>query len=63
VLRFDPIAQSIKLFYVPHSNPDGYSVNVRCLDPATIAGMNIESFDGRNWEQSAAALAQLSKGQ
>src|SRR3989344_2965363 len=23
----------IKPFYVPRSNPDGYSVNVRCLDP------------------------------
>jgi len=52
----------IKSFYVPRSNPDGYSVNVRCLEPATIAGMDIESFDGQNWEQSAAALTQLSKG-
>ena len=23
----------VKSFYVPRSNPDGYSVNVRCLDP------------------------------
>jgi len=52
----------IKSFYVPRSNPDGYSINVRCLDPATITGMDIEPFDGQNWEQSAAALAKLSKG-
>jgi len=51
----------IKSFYVPRSNPDGYSVNVRCLDPATIDGMDITPFDGQHWEQSAAALAGLSR--
>jgi len=51
----------IKSFYVPRSNPDGYSVNVRCLEPATIQGMDIEAFDGHNWEQSAAALSHQSK--
>jgi len=51
----------IKSFYVPRSNPDGYSVNVRCLDPSTIEGMDIEPYDGRNWEQSAATLAHLSR--
>ena len=35
----------VKAFYVPRSNPDGYSVNVRCLDPQTIAGMVVERFD------------------
>src|SRR5262245_29314637 len=29
----------IKSFYVPRSNPDGYSVNARCLDSRTIEGM------------------------
>jgi hypothetical protein len=28
-------------FYVPRSNPDGYSVNVRCLDPATVETVDI----------------------
>jgi hypothetical protein len=51
----------IKSFYVPRSNPDGYSVNVRCLDPATLEHVEIEPFDGRHWEQSAGALAHLSK--
>jgi hypothetical protein len=50
----------IKSFYVPRSNPDGFSVNVRCLDRATIEQLEIEPFDGQNWEQSAAALAHLS---
>ena len=51
----------IKSFYVPRSNPDGYSVNARCLDRSTIVDLDIEPFDGRNWEQSAAALAHLSR--
>ena len=51
----------IKSFYVPRSNPDGFSVNVRCLDPSTIERVEVEPFDGRNWEQSAASLAHLSR--
>jgi hypothetical protein len=47
----------IKPFYVPRSNPDGYSVNVRCLDPATIGQVNVSSFDGKNWEAHGADLA------
>jgi hypothetical protein len=51
----------IKSFYVPRSNPDGFSVNARCLDPATIARLDIEPFDGRNWEASAGMLRDLSR--
>ena len=51
----------IKSFYVPRSNPDGFSVNVNCLDPATIEKINTSAFDGRNWEQHAASLAHLSR--
>jgi len=50
----------IKSFYVPRSNPDGYSVNARCLDHSTVERVDVEPFDGRNWEQSAAALRHLS---
>lgn len=50
----------VKAFYVPRSNPDGISVNVRCLEPATIRSLRVEGFDGRNWEVAAPALAQLS---
>ena len=47
----------IKSFYVPRSNPDGISVNARCLDPATIASIRVRDFDGRNWEANAHRLA------
>jgi len=46
----------IKSFYVPRSHPDGYSVNVRCLDEGTVAGMNVTPFDGRDWERGKAQL-------
>ncbi len=51
----------IKSFYVPRSNPDGYSVNARCLDPGTVTSMTISQFDGRNWEQHASELAHLTR--
>ena len=50
----------VKSFYRPRSNPDGWSINVHCLDPGTVAQLDIEPFDGQNWEQHAAALAHLS---
>ncbi len=50
----------IKPFYIPRSNPDGVDININCLDtkPEKI---NIVDFDGQNWEDNAAALANKSK--
>ena len=50
----------VKSFYRPRSNPDGWSVNARCLDNADALDIRIEPFDGRNWEANGAALAHLS---
>jgi hypothetical protein len=52
----------VKSYYVPRSNPDGFSVNLRCLDPGTIDGVVFEDFDGQDWERNGAALAHLSAG-
>ncbi len=41
-----------KSFYVPRSHPDGYSVNVRCIDSGTIKSMNLHPVDGRHWENA-----------
>ena len=49
----------IKSFYIPRSHPDGYSVNVRCLDDSTINSMEVEFFDGKNWEQNIDKLKPL----
>jgi hypothetical protein len=51
----------VKSFYIPRSNPDGYSVNGNCLDPATISKITVRPFDGKNWEAHANELASLSK--
>ena len=45
----------VKGFYVPRSKPDGYSVNLRCLDDGQVRVVRIVPFDGRNWEQAFAA--------
>ncbi|MDH5370914.1 MAG: GFA family protein [Gammaproteobacteria bacterium] len=49
----------IKSFYIPRSNPDGYDINVRCLSPQPKK-IDIEEFDGINWEQHAHKLTHLS---
>jgi hypothetical protein len=51
----------VKAFYRPRSNPDGWSVNARCLDDPKALDIEVEAFDGRNWEAHAASLAHLSR--
>jgi hypothetical protein len=51
----------IKPFYVPRSNPDGYSVNVNCLDPSGIEKIDITDFEGRNREENGEGLAERSR--
>ena len=48
----------VKSFYRPRSNPDGWSVNARCLDEAVR--LDLSEFDGQNWEANADQLAHLS---
>lgn len=51
----------IKSYYVPRSNPDGFSVNFNCLESPRFEHVRFSDFDGRNWEHHAAELAHLSK--
>lgn len=44
----------VKSFYVPRSNPDGYSVNVHCLD-GEVGLARVKPFDGAHWEEAFAA--------
>jgi hypothetical protein len=46
----------VKPFYVPRSHPDGFSINARCLDPATIDSTTIRPFDGQNWDAARREL-------
>lgn len=50
----------VKSFYVPRSNPDGYSINVNCVSWPMSVEIQEESFDGKNWEIHAESLRHLS---
>ena len=50
----------IKPFYIPRSNPDGVDVNLNALD-SRPPNISIVQFDGQNWEENAASLADKSK--
>lgn len=52
----------VKSFYVPRSNPDGYSLNVRCLSFPAGCRVRFSRFDGRNWSRNAESLRHLSEG-
>ena len=52
----------VKSFYVPRSNPDGYSVNVRCLEPSTIEHIEVHLFDDADRAASDASIRGLSQG-
>lgn len=49
----------VKSFYVPRSHPDGYSINLNCIDPGSIESISTAEFDGRNWEQNIDKLSPL----
>jgi hypothetical protein len=51
----------VKSFYVPRSNPDGYSVNLRCLKRDTVRSVTVRPFDDRDRERSDAAIRDLSR--
>lgn len=51
----------VKSYYVPRSNPDGYSINLRCVDTSSFEAIDYEDFDGQNWERHGHRLALLSK--
>jgi hypothetical protein len=51
----------VKSFYVPRSNPDGYSVNLRCLERSTLTEVTIESFDDNDRAAAEARVRDRSR--
>ncbi len=47
----------VRPFYVPRSNPDGFSVNVRCLDRSTIRSAESSALRWAELGGRSAALA------
>jgi len=43
-------------FNTPRSHPDKVSVNVRCLDGVDLDTLDIEPFDGQNWEETVETI-------
>ena len=50
----------VKPFYFPRSNPDGVSINARCVKGINWRALPVDDFDGQHWEQHAATLSHLS---
>ncbi len=44
----------VKSFYQARSHPDCWSINANCFDQAVE--LEIEQFDGKNWDQAKASL-------
>jgi hypothetical protein len=44
----------VKSFYVPRSHPEGFSVNVHCLDDGAVRVAKVVPFDGQHWEVARA---------
>lgn len=42
----------VAAFYIPRSDPDKVDVNARCLDEVNLSALQIDSFDGQNWEEA-----------
>jgi hypothetical protein len=49
--HFCPVC-GVAPFYVPRSDPDRIDVNVRCLEGVDPDGLEVERFDGQNWERA-----------
>lgn len=39
-------------FYRPRSHPEAFDINVRCLDEDVTDRVQVETFDGLDWEDS-----------
>ncbi len=49
-------ACGISSYYIPRSHPNMIDVNVRCLDGVNLEELEIELFNGQDWEQARANL-------
>ena len=46
----------VKSYYVPRSHPDGFSVNLNCIDLPDSVDVEIGEFDGANWSRNIERL-------
>ena len=46
----------ISSYYIPRSHPNMIDVNLRCVDGVNLEELEIERFNGQDWEQARADL-------
>ena len=47
----------VKPFYRPRSHPEGFSINLRCVDDPTVRErFELRPFDGLDWEANVASI-------
>jgi len=46
----------VKAFYVPRSHPNGWSINVNCIDQESVKSIEVKEFDGANWEANISSI-------
>ncbi len=42
----------ISSYYIPRSHPDGFSVNLRCVEDIDLKQIEFIPFDGKNWDMN-----------
>lgn len=46
----------ISPYYIPRSHPDGYDVNLRCVEGLDLSAITIKPFDGDRWEENVSGI-------
>ncbi len=46
----------ISPYYIPRSHPDGFDVNLRCLDALDLTAVTITPFRGSAWEENIESI-------
>eukprot|EP01104_Vermistella_antarctica_P009924 TRINITY_DN2610_c0_g1_i2.p1 TRINITY_DN2610_c0_g1~~TRINITY_DN2610_c0_g1_i2.p1 ORF type:complete len:132 (-),score=13.72 TRINITY_DN2610_c0_g1_i2:158-553(-) len=52
----------VKSFYTPRSNPNGVGINLNCLDKSNVEGVEVDTFDGVNWEKNIKSFRHAESG-
>lgn len=42
----------ISPYYIPRSHPDGFDVNLRCIDELDLSAVRVTPFQGSKWEEN-----------
>jgi hypothetical protein len=49
-------ACGISPYYIPRSHPDGFDVNLRCIDELELDSVRVTPFLGSKWEENIGSI-------